>query len=327
MNSFGKIFRISIYGESHGPEVGVLIDGIKPGLTLTTEDFASDLARRKPSIFGTPRKENDEVLIKSGVFNGYTTGAPILICTENKNTNSKDYSNLKFHFRPSHSDFTANYKYSGYNDYRGGGHFSGRLTFGLVCASVVAKKIKKFDVTSEIISLKGITDKSQFKNILEEANMTGDSVGGIVKLTCADPNIGLGEPFFDSFESELSHLLFSVPAVKGVSFGAGFEGTKMYGSEYNDSILDSIGHTKTNHDGGINGGITNGNKIEVYVAIKPTPSIKKSQETFNFKENKIEELKIAGRHDTAIILRSLVVLESCLNICLTDFYLRNKVYE
>lgn len=327
MNSFGKIFRISIYGESHGPEVGVLIDGIKPGLTLTNEDFVSDLARRKPSIFGTPRKENDEVLIKSGVFNGYTTGAPILICTENKNTNSKDYTTLKYHFRPSHSDFTANYKYSGYNDYRGGGHFSGRLTFGLVCASVVAKKIKNFDVTSEIISLKGITDKSLFKNILEEATLTGDSVGGIVKLTCTNPNIGLGEPFFDSFESELSHLLFSVPAVKGVSFGAGFEGTKMYGSEYNDSILDNSGHTKTNHDGGINGGLTNGNKIEVYVAIKPTPSIKKSQETFNFKENKIEELKIEGRHDTAIILRILVVLESCLNICLTDFYLRNKVYE
>lgn len=327
MNSFGQAFRISIYGESHGNEVGILIDGVKPGIKLDVKDFELDLSRRKPSTYGTPRKEDDNIMIKSGVFNGYTTGAPILIATQNNNTNSKDYSLLSYHFRPSHSDFVANYKYKNFNDYRGGGHFSGRLTFGLVCAGVVAKKIKKFNVTSEIVSLKGITNKDEFENILEEAKLKGDSVGGIVKLTCSNPDIGLGEPFFDSFESELAHLLFSVPAVKGVSFGAGFNGTNLFGSQYNDLINDKNGSTISNNDGGINGGITNGNDIEVYVAIKPTPSIKLTQETYNFKSDKIEELKIEGRHDTAIILRSLVVLESCLNICLTDFYLRNKIYE
>lgn len=327
LNSFGTLFKVSIIGSSHGPMVGVLIDGVKPGLKMTKDLFSDQLARRKPGAYGTPRKEDDEPVFLSGVFNDYTTGAPLLISFENNNQKPKDYETLKSIYRPSHSDYVANLKYHGFNDYRGGGTFSGRLTLGLVAAGVVADSIYKFDISSEIESLNGVMDKTLFKDILEKAKIEGDSVGGVVKITVKNMKKALGEPYFDSVESVLSHLLFSVGAVKGVSFGAGFSGTKMLGSAYNDLFINKDGKTLTNHDGGIQGGITNGNDLVINVAVKPTPSIKKSQETFDFKNEKMTNLQIEGRHDQAIILRSLVVLESAVKIGLVDLYLRSKVYE
>ena len=329
MNHFGRLFQINIFGESHGTSVGVLIDGVKPGIKISEEDFKADLLRRKSGGIGTtPRIEADETIIESGVFNGYTTGAPMLIRFLNTNTKSKDYSNLVNHPRPSHADFVANYKYDGFNDYRGGGHFSGRLTLGLVAAGVVAKKMLegvKFE--TKLINLAGETDTTKFSDILAAAKEASDSVGGIVKLTAKNVLKGLGEPYFDSLESNISHLLFSVGGVKGVEFGIGFDGVNLKGSEFNDLIIDKDGKTKTNNNGGINGGISNGNDIEIKVFVKPTPSISVPQETYNFKDGKVEELVIEGRHDTAIVLRAMVVLEACLAIALCDFNLIKNSYK
>ena len=329
MNHFGRLFQINIFGESHGASVGVLIDGVKPGIKISEEDFKADLLRRKSGGIGTtPRIEADEPIIESGVFNGYTTGAPMLIRFLNTNTKSKDYSNLVNHPRPSHADFVANYKYDGFNDYRGGGHFSGRLTLGLVAAGVVAKKMLegvKFE--TKLINLAGETDTTKFSDILACAKEASDSVGGIVGLTAKNVLKGLGEPYFDSLESNISHLLFSVGGVKGVEFGIGFDGVNLKGSEFNDLIIDKDGKTKTNNNGGINGGISNGNDIEIKVFVKPTPSISVPQETYNFKDGKVEELVIEGRHDTAIVLRAMVVLEACLAIALCDFNLIKNSYK
>ena len=329
MNHFGRIFQINIFGESHGASVGVLIDGVKPGIKLTLEDFKADLLRRKSGGIGTtPRIEADEPIIESGVFNGYTTGAPILIRFLNTNTKSKDYSNLVNHPRPSHADYVANYKYDGFNDYRGGGHFSGRLTLALVAAGVVAKKmLKDVKFETKLINLAGEADTTKFNDILAKAKASGDSVGGIVKLTAKNVLKGLGEPYFDSLESNISHLLFSVGGVKGVEFGIGFDGVNLTGSKFNDLIVDKNGKTLTNNNGGINGGISNGNDIEIKVFVNPTPSISLPQETYNFKDEKVEELVIEGRHDTAIVLRAMVVLEACLAIALCDFSLIKNSYK
>ena len=329
MNTIGRLFRISIYGESHGPEVGVLIDGVPAGIALKEADFEHDLLRRKAGGLGTTKRvEADMVNIKSGVFNGYTTGGAILLSFENQNQNSKDYSNLVTHPRPSHADFVANVKYDGYQDYRGGGSFSGRLTLGLVAAGVIAKKIlNKINFSTEIINLGGTTDKNKFDDVLKEALENGDSVGGIVEVKAKGVEIGLGEPYFDSLESTISHLLFSVGGVKGVSFGTGFEGVNLTGKNFNDVLIEADGTTKTNHSGGINGGISNGNEIVVKVFVKPTSSIYKPQETYSFKSQKVEELKIDGRHDTAIILRACPVLEASLAIALADAYLIRKAYK
>lgn len=329
MNHFGRLFQINIYGESHGNSVGILLDGVKPGIELSPVDFHTDLQRRKSGGKGTtPRIEPDEIIIESGVFNGYTTGAPILLRFLNTNTKSKDYSNLVNHPRPSHADFTANQKYEGFNDYRGGGHFSARLTLGLVSAGVVAKKMLK-DVRFEtkLINLGGCTDTTKFNEILDNVILEQDSIGGIVHLKAKGVPIGLGEPYFDSLESMISHLLFSVGGVKGVEFGIGFDGACLKGSSFNDLILDETGKTKTNHNGGINGGISNGNDIELKVFVKPTPSISKAQNTYNFKDSKVEELVIEGRHDAAIILRAMVVLEACLAIALCDAMLIANAYK
>lgn len=329
MNHIGRLFQINIFGESHGKGVGILLDGVKPGIPLCEEDFAKDLARRKSGGLGTtPRIEPDEIIIESGVFNGYTTGAPVLLRFLNTNTKSKDYSNLVTQPRPSHSDYTASVKYNGFNDYRGGGHFSARLTLGIVAAGVVAKKIidtVKFE--TKIINLNGCEDTTKFQDILKNAVETEDSVGGIVKIKADGVEKGLGEPYFDSLESTISHLLFSIGGIKGVEFGIGFEGASLKGSEYNDLIVDKDGKTSTNNNGGINGGISNGNPIEVKVFVKPTPSIGRAQETFNFEKGEVSTLKIEGRHDAAIILRSLVVLEACVAIALADAYLINKAYK
>lgn len=317
MNSFGRLFRISIFGESHGGMVGVTLDGVPAGIALSEKSFAADLARRKSGKRGTtPRKESDAPHIVTGVFNGRTTGAPLTVVYYNENTLSGDYRNLVTHPRPSHADWVAMTKYKGFADYRGGGHFSGRLTLGLVTAGVVAKlilkklyknKIKFDTVLSEI---GGCADPDRFPEIIEEALRTQDSVGGIVECTASGVPVGLGEPFFDSAESVMSHLLYSVPAVKAVEFGLGFGSAKLHGSENNDPIMSPDGATATNHSGGIVGGITNGNPVVVRVAVKPTSSISSPQLTLNTETGTPERLVIKGRHDACIAMRAVVVIES-----------------
>lgn len=322
MNGFGKAFRVSIYGESHQPSVGILLDGVPAGMELSVDDFTSDIERRKPHKVGqTARKEADTPIIESGLFEGHTTGAPILIRFENNNTRSGDYKNLVTQPRPGHADFVMKEKFNGYNDYRGGGATSGRLTVALVAAGVVAKKITNFKYETKLVLLGDLDDLSQKDEYLAEIAKEGDSVGGVLRVTVKDVPVGLGEPFFYSVESAISSILYSIGAVKGVSFGDGFAGSYMKGSEFNDAIIDEKGTTKTNHNGGINGGVTNGNDVVVNIFIKPTPSIYKEQQTYNFETNQVEPLVIEGRHDSAIIERAMVVCENAIAIALTDLYL------
>lgn len=316
---------MTLWGESHGPQVGVSIDGVPAGIALSEADFMADLERRKAGAAGTtPRKEGDLPHIVSGVYEGYTTGAPLTINFLNENTRSGDYKSLEVHPRPSHADLVAKQKWNGYNDPRGGGHFSGRITLALVAAGVVAKKILGQGVvfTTDIISIGGSFDKLQFPSIIEQAQKALDSVGGIVECRVNGVKAGIGEPFFDSIESTMAHLLFSVPAVKGVEFGAGFKATEMLGSEHNDPICDAEGHTSSNNAGGVVGGISNGNEIVVRAAIKPTPSISAEQQTFNFESGRVESLVIKGRHDVCITLRAAVVVEAAAAIALADLSLR-----
>ncbi len=315
---------MSLWGESHGVQIGVSLDGVKAGIPLTEGDFLPDLDRRRSGAKGTtPRKESDTPKIVSGAFNGFTTGAPLTIVFENENTMSKDYKGLTTHFRPSHSDRVAKVKYGGYQDFRGGGHFSGRITLPLVSAGVVAKKIlgEGVSISSEIIELAGERDRSKFDTIVANAVKSLDSVGGIIECRVTGMTTGYGEPYFDSVESIMSHLLFSVPAVKGVEFGAGFEASRNLGSANNDRIVDADGTTATNNEGGINGGITNGNEIVVRVAIKPTASISSEQMTFNEESGKVEPLVIHGRHDACIALRAGVVVEAAVAVALADLKL------
>lgn len=325
MNSWGQIFRVSIWGESHGQQVGVSIDGVPSGIALCEEDFSKDLERRRAGALGTtPRKESDIPHIVSGVYNGFTTGSPLTIEFVNENTQSGDYRNLVAHPRPSHADLVAQQKWNGYNDPRGGGHFSGRITLGLVAAGVVAKKIlgQEAKFSTEIVEIGGEQDKAKFAEILEAARTAQDSVGGVVECRVNGISAGLGEPFFDSAESLIAHLLFSVPAIKGVEFGKGFDAARLKGSEHNDMIINEQGTTATNNAGGIVGGITNGNKIVVRAAIKPTASIAREQSTYNFESGKVEPLIIKGRHDVCIALRAAVVVESAIAIALADLKLR-----
>lgn len=329
MNHIGRIFQLTIFGESHGACVGVVVDGVPAGISLDREDFQNDLSRRKAGVLGTtPRLEADEILLESGVFNGMTTGGAILIRFLNQNMKSKDYSALRFHPRPSHADFVAEKKYNGYQDYRGGGTFSGRLTLGLVAAGVIAKKILgNVEFSTTIQNLGGCKEPEEFESILKQLAKEQDSIGGIVRIVVKNVGIGLGEPYFDSLESTISHLLFSVGGVKGVSFGIGFDGVSYKGSEFNDCLLNEKGETKTNHNGGINGGISNGNDIVISVFVKPTPSIGKVQNSYHLMDHQVEELKIEGRHDVAIILRAQVVLEACVAIALADAYLFNQALK
>ena len=325
MNSWGDRFRLSIWGESHGQQVGVSIDGVPAGIALSEEDFTADLERRRAGAAGTtPRKESDTPHIVSGVYNGFTTGSPLTIEFLNENTRSGDYRNLTIHPRPSHADWVAQQKWGGYNDPRGGGHFSGRITLGMVAAGVVAKKIlgKEVKFSTDIIEIGGSRDKEQWDAIISSAQQSQDSVGGVVECRVQGVKAGLGEPFFDSVESLAAHLLFSVPAIKGVEFGAGFEAARMRGSEHNDPIISADGTTATNHAGGIVGGITNGNEIVARIAVKPTASIAQPQQTFNLESGKVEKLVIKGRHDVCITLRAAVVAEAALAIALADLKLR-----
>ena len=322
-NSFGDSFKIEIYGGSHTESLGVIISGVPQGLPLTEADFTADIDRRRAGAKGTtPRREGDVPHIVSGVENGVTTGDKLEIVFYNENTRSGDYDRLRVHPRPSHADLTARHKYGEKFDLRGGGIFSGRMTLLLVAAGVVAKKITaQAQYTSRIVEIGGCREPEHFECVVAAAQREGDSVGGIVECTVTGAGRDLGEPFFDSVESVAAHLLFSVPAVKGVEFGSGFEGVRLRGSERNDLIIDSLGTTATNHEGGINGGIANGNPIVVRVAIKPTPSIGRSQQTYNFESQRVEELNIGGRHDACIVLRAAVVVEAVMAIALAELKL------
>lgn len=321
MNSFGHLFRVSLYGESHGKEIGVMMDGCPAGVPLCEEDFEADLARRRAGAKGTtPRKEQDNPHIKSGVFNGKTTGTPILISFENSNVRSRDYDTIKDTPRPGHADFTATKKYGGFADYRGGGHFSGRITLGLVTAGVIAKKlIAPVSISATLTEAGGDAD---IQRALDKALQEKDSIGGIIQCVAENMPTGLGEPFFDSVESLISHMIFAVPAIKGIEFGSGFNAATMKGSAHNDLIIDTNGKTDTNHAGGINGGISNGNPLIFRVAVKPTSSISLPQQTIDMKTGERTRLEIEGRHDTCIALRIPVVIENATAIVLADLMLQ-----
>lgn len=323
MNAFGRIFRVTIFGESHGESVGINIDGCPAGLPLSAEDFVTDIERRKGGTQKgtTPRKEDDLPIFKTGVFNGKTTGAPITILFDNKNTRSGDYEKQRAVPRPGHADFVAHQKFGGFEDYRGGGHFSGRLTVCMVAAGVVAKKIaayKQVEVNATILEIGGEPD---LEKGLQKAIDAKDSIGGIVECRVSGLPTGLGEPFFDSAESLLAHAVFAIPAVRGIEFGTGFAAARMFGSDHNDAIEDMTGKTTTNHAGGIVGGITNGNEIVFRIAIKPTSSTPKEQQTLNWETGATEAFSVKGRHDLCIALRVPVVLEAVTAIVLTDLLL------
>jgi chorismate synthase len=323
MNSFGRIFRLSIFGESHGLLVGITIDGCAAGISLQAADFMTDIDRRKAGAAGTtPRKEEDLPEIATGMFEGKTTGAPITILFRNTNTRSADYEAIRKTPRPGHADFVLDKKYHGFNDYRGGGHSSGRLTVALVAAGVVAKKmLGNIDVNAKLIEAGG---NANIEAAIEQAVKEQDSIGGIVECRVGNLPIGFGEPFFDSVESCISHLVFAIPATKGIEFGSGFAAVKMKGSEHNDAIVDAGGTTKTNNAGGINGGITNGNELVFRVAIKPTSSTPKEQNTWNNETQSVEAFTVKGRHDLCIALRVPVVVEAVTAIALADLLLLNR---
>ncbi|MCI1639773.1 MAG: chorismate synthase [Bacteroidales bacterium] len=340
MNSFGRIFRVSVFGESHGREIGALLDGVIPGIDLCENDFTADVSRRKSGAEGTtPRIEDDIPVILSGVYKGKTTGAPLAIVFENKNTRSSDYDILKEIPRPGHADYTGMLKYDGFNDPRGGGHFSGRLTLPLVAAGVVAKKMLGFiasecpsavppSVSASLVEVGGKKDKSEWHSLLETVAKEGDSVGGVVECKVTGFPAGFGEPFFDSVESEISHIIFAIPGVRGIEFGDGFAASGMRGSEHNDPLgpkaADGIAYPVKNGSGGINGGISNGNPIIFRVAFKPTSSISRLQKTCDIVKNSISDLKIHGRHDVCFALRTPVIVEAVTAIVLSDLILKGK---
>ncbi|MBN1951585.1 MAG: chorismate synthase [Bacteroidales bacterium] len=324
MNSFGRIFRIHIFGESHGQGVGITLDGVPAGLPVTFMDFAEDLGRRRAGAKGTtPRKEADLPKLLTGVFNERATGAPLTILFENTNVRSKDYDKLREMPRPGHADFVASKKYAGYEDYRGGGHFSARLTTGIVAAGVIAKKlISPVHIEAKLTEAGGNPDiDAAIDKAMEEQN----SIGGIIECRAQGLPIGLGEPFFDSMESLLAHMMFAIPAVKGIEFGSGFGAAKMKGSEHNDNILSMDGKTGTNHAGGINGGISNGNELVFRLAIKPTSSISLDQQTLNVKTGKVETLKVDGRHDLCVALRAPVIVEAATALVLADLMMLEQL--
>ncbi len=364
MNTFGRLLKISIFGESHGECIGIVVDGCPAGLRLSMHDLISDLERRKGGAKGTTtRIETDIPLIKSGIFNGKTTGAPIMIIFENKNINSEEYEKIKDIPRPGHADLTAKQKFGKFNDYRGAGHFSGRLTAALIAAGAIAKKLliknitelpqvrgnpgvntkesasfseegrllpkailseatnsspRKFTIKAKVVEVNG---SKNIESAINAAIKENDSIGGIVECRILGLPPGLGEPFFDSVESLISHIVFSIPAVKGIEFGSGFRCASMHGSKCNDEIINVNGKTKTNNAGGINGGITNGNEVTFRVAVKPAPSISKIQNTINLKTGKSVKISIKGRHDVCISLRVPPLLEAISALVFADLML------
>jgi len=323
MNSFGVVFRVTLFGESHGQAIGVIVDGCPPGLKVSPEDFLNDLRRRQSGSVGTTKRhEPDLPEILSGVFNGVTTGAPVTIVTRNSDKISSDYDEFKNIPRPGHADFVSNIKHSGFADMRGSGHFSGRITWGVVAAGVIAKKIAGHaDVTAKLVSAGGSAD---IEKAINEAIALNDSIGGIIECRVKNPPIAIGEPFFYSFESAVSHIVFSIPAIKGIEFGSGFAAAAMKGSEHNDPFIESTGKTLSNNAGGINGGITNGNEVVFRIVVKPTSSTGVDQTTFNFKEGKMTTLQVKGRHDTCIALRMPVIVEAATAIAMADLILIDR---
>ena len=354
MNTWGNKIRLSIFGESHGEAIGIVIDGLEAGTKLNLENINKFIERRKAgkSSFTTSRKEKDEYKILSGYKDGYTTGTPLCVIFENTNTISKDYENLKDLLRPNHADYPAGIKFKGFNDVRGGGHFSGRITLALTFAGAIALDIleeKGIKIFSHIKRILDIKDKSfldfkeinlqKFKNLkesslpfiendledktkelLEKIKLSGNSVGGEIECACFNLPVGLGSPFFDSLESKISHLAFSVPAIKGISFGIGFDFANILGSEANDLyyLNNNEIKTRTNNNGGILGGLSTGMPLVFSVVVKPTSSISLEQKTVNIKEMKEDILKINGRHDACIVPRVLPVIEAIMALAILD---------
>lgn len=348
MNTFGRKFRVSIFGESHGEAIGVVLDGVPAGLELSEEYFVKDIDRRRSGAKGTtPRKESDKPQIVSGVFEGHTTGAPLTILFRNENTKSQDYSLFAAMPRPGHADLTAALKWDDCQDPRGGGHFSGRLTLPVVAAGVVAKKIIADatilddtpcnEISARIVELGGIPAETPaqegdpclsdiqktWQDAIDVAIKEGDSLGAVIECTVPDIDPGYGEPFWDSVESVLAHGVFSIPGVRGIEFGDGFKAAAMKGSQHNDPI-GADGRPVRNGAGGINGGITNGAPIVFRAAFKPTSSIRKAQETFNFATGKMDSLEVPGRHDVCFALRAPVVVEAVTAITLADLILISR---
>lgn len=345
MNTIGRKFRVSILGESHGELIGVVLDGVQPGIELSEEDFVQDLARRKSGAKGTtPRVEEDKPMLVSGVYEGCTTGAPLTIVFRNMNTKSSDYSQFAAMPRPGHADLTAALKWDDYQDPRGSGHFSGRLTLPIVAAGVVAKKMLYSltildetpvkEINARLVELGGIGNKDlstplemtdgqlpkEWLEAIDKAIEEGDSLGAVVECTVPEIDPGYGEPFWDSVESTIAHAIFSIPGVRGLEFGDGFQAAGMKGSEHNDPI-GADGRPLKNGAGGVNGGITNGAPLKFRVAFKPTSSIRKAQQTFNFQTGEMDTLEIKGRHDACFALRTPVVVEAMTAIALADLVL------
>ncbi len=348
-NTFGNNISVSIFGESHGKAIGALIDGIAPGIEVDEDYIRAVLSLRRPvGSISTARHEMDEFSILSGVFEGKTTGTPICITIPNSDTRSGDYGDMKNIARPSHADYAAECKYHGFQDARGGGHFSGRIT-AAVCAagSILMSALSKkgIFIGTHIKKCAGISDrdfnvieddikalsKAQFAVLdenaaismqkkIEAAKAEGDSVGGVLETAVIGLPAGLGEPFFDSVESTISHALFSIPGVKGVEFGAGFAISEMKGSQANDGFYYEDGEVKTttNNSGGINGGITNGMPLVFRCALRPTPTISKEQNTINFAKKENTTLSAGGRHDPCIVHRARIVADAMAAIALSD---------
>ena len=328
MNSFGRRFKVSIFGESHGELIGVVMDGVPAGLELSEKDFEKDIIRRKSGAKGTtPRIEDDKPVIVSGIYEGHTTGAPLTVVFRNNNTRSDDYALFEAMPRPGHADITAAMRWDDCNDPRGGGHFSGRLTLPVVAAGVVAKLILSdatildetpfSDVNARIVEVGGETE---WQDALEKAIKEGDSLGAIIECTVPDIDPGYGEPFWDSVESQIAHAVFAIPGVRGIEFGDGFAAARMRGSGHNDPIGPHSRPLK-NGAGGANGGITNGAPVRFRVAFKPTSSISREQTTYNFETGEMDTLAIPGRHDVCFALRAPVVVEAMTAIALADLVL------
>ncbi|MHA1249547.1 MAG: chorismate synthase [Candidatus Helarchaeota archaeon] len=358
-NIFGTAYKVVSFGESHGKCVGCVIDGCPAGLKISEEFIQNELNRRMPGKgdFSTTRSEKDKFEILSGVFNGMTTGAPICLLVWNRDVDSSSYEKMRFIPRPGHADFTAHKKYSGYNDYRGGGRFSGRITISIVLAGAIAKIILKEKLGIEIFAytktIDGIESNipipNDFNNIkrdpatgcidpeltakahkiLEDLKKDGDSTGGIVECIAKNVPTGLGEPFFDTIEGDVSKIMFAIPAIKGVEFGSGFKGSSMRGSENNDQFIVKENKilTETNNAGGILGGISTGMPIVLRVAVKPTPSIRKTQKSVDIKKMEPIEIQVKGRHDVLIVPRAIPVVECALAIVLLDHALRSNIIQ
>jgi chorismate synthase len=349
-NSLGKIFTVTVYGESHGKCIGAVVDGCPAGLALTENDIQIELDRRRPveSIASTARVEKDRIEIFSGTMDGFTTGAPVCMMTRNEDVDDAEYERTRYLLRPGHADYTAHIKYGGYSDWRGGGRFSGRITAAFVMAGAVARKLLSsigIEVVAHTVEIGGIKAQpvelseiaektakdplrcadaqasGEMKELIAKAKEEGDSLGGIIECVILNVPAGLGEPAFDNLDSDLAKAIFAIPAVKGVEFGAGFAAARMKGSENNDSFAVRNGKivNVTNNAGGILGGISSGMPIVVRAAVKPTPSIAREQATVDVKAMENTSIRVGGRHDTCIVPRAVAAIEAVVTITLCDF--------